>query len=153
MEWDDYFFLIADAVAKKSPCLSKQKGAIVVRGKYIVAMGYNGPPSGYPHCSGNECPRHKLGYASGHGLELCPAAHAERNALIEAARIGVSTDGCVLYTTRPYPCRECAKEIVNAGIKEVVITDDTQYPEEGLTGRKILEVCGVKVRIGREVIS
>lgn len=150
MEWDSYFFGIADAVSVKSHCLSRKVGAIAVRqGRFVVATGYNGPPSGYPHCEGEICPRHKLGYKSGHGLELCPAAHAELNVLIEAARLGVTLEKCVLYLTGPSPCRECAKAIVNAGITEVVFTGGIEYPDIGLSGKKILETCGVKIRIGR----
>ena len=172
--WDEYFFGIADAVAKKSHCLSRQVGAVaVLYGKFVVATGYNGPPAGYPHCDtlvalerlarvvgGGEktrrklldesgCPRRNLGYVSGQGLELCPAAHAERNVLIEAARLGITLEGCVLYLTCSWPCRECAKEMVNAGIVEVVVTGDEEYMVGGLTGRDILGACGVQVRIGR----
>lgn len=150
MNWDEYFFNVTDAIAGKSHCLSRQAGAIAVRDRFIVATGYNGPPMGYPHCEGNECPRHKLGYVSGQGLEVCPAAHAEFNVLIEAARLGIKLEGCTLYLTTGSPCRECAKGMVNAGIKEVVVTGDKEYPDIGLTGKKILEICGVKLRIGRK---
>ena len=148
MTWDEYFISIAETISKKSHCLSRQLGAIAVRDrKFIVSTGYNGPPQGYPHCEGGVCPRHKLGYQSGQGLELCPAAHAELNVLIEAARFGVSLEGCTLYLVGPYPCRECSKAIVNAGIKEIVIARECDYPDIGLSGKKILETCGVKVRI------
>lgn len=164
MNWDEYFFSIADAVSKKSHCLSRHEGAVAVRGnKFITATGYNGPPMGYPHCGDrykfqeqeyvhtfSECPRHKMGYKSGEGLEICPAAHAELNVLIEAARLGISLDGCILYLTIGSPCRECSKAIVNAGIKEVVVTGDKEYPNIGLSGKEILEKCGVRIRIGRE---
>jgi len=150
MNWDEYFFGIADAVAKKSHCLSRQEGAIAVRNKkFIVATGYNGPSMGYPHCEGTECPRHKVGYKSGQGLDVCPAAHAEFNVLIEAARLGIQLEGCTLYLTTGSPCRECAKGMVNAGIKEVVVTGTKAYPDVGLTGVQILETCGVKLRVGR----
>ena len=146
MDWDEYFLNIAGDVAKKSHCLSRQTGAIAVRdGRFIVATGYNGPPSGYPHCQ-DECPRHKLGYKSGQGLEICPASHAEMNVLIEAARLGIKLEGCSLYLSAPYPCRECAKAIVNAGVKEVILGEDIDYPDIGLVGKKILETCEVGVR-------
>jgi dCMP deaminase len=146
ISWDDYFFGFADNAAKKSHCLSRQLGAVAVRnGRFIVATGYNGPPAGYPHCE-RMCPRKKVGYQSGQGLEICPSTHAELNVLIEAARLGISLVGCSLYLTGPSPCRECAKAIVNAGIKEVVYKGDILYPDVGLTGEKILKTCGVKLR-------
>ena len=150
MTWDEYFFGIADAIAVKSHCLSRKIGAVAVRdGKFLVATGYNGPPVGYPHCTGKACPRRELGFQSGQGLYICPASHAERNVLIEAARLGTRLKDCTMYLTCSYPCRECAKEIVNAGIKEVVVTGGRDYPEDGLSGRQILGICSVAVRIGR----
>lgn len=161
MNWDEYFMNIANAVAMKSHCLSRQLGAIAVKdNKFIVATGYNGPPVGYPHCGENyefkgktythtfsECPRHKAGYKSGQGLEICPASHAELNVLIEAARLGTKIEGCKLYLSGPNPCRECSKAIVNAGIIEVIYKDNIAYPDIGLSGKTILETCGVKVRL------
>ena len=145
MDWDNYFLDIAEVVAQKSHCLSHKFGAVAVRdNRFIVATGYNGPPSGYPHCQGEVCPRRVAGFKSGEGLEICPASHAERNVLIEAARLGTRLEGCKLYSTAPYPCRECAKEIVNVGITRVLIRGG-EYPDIGLTGRDILERCGVLV--------
>jgi dCMP deaminase len=150
--WDEYFMGIAEAVSHKSHCLSHKFGAIAVTDDHqIVSTGYNGPPRGYTHCNhgfmglGN-CPRRVKGYKSGEGLEWCPAAHAERNVLINAARYGVRLNGCALYVTSPVPCRECAKEIVNAGIQEVIYKDEVDYPETGITGKSILFECGVKLR-------
>jgi len=152
ISWDGYFMGIAQAVSKKSHCLSHKFGAVAVRDNYIISTGYNGPPAGYPHCGdktslfGQQCPRHKVGYKSGEGLEVCPAAHAELNVLIEAAKIGHRLDGCTIYSASPCPCRECSKAIVNAGIREVVILSGTNYPDIGLTGKEILERCGVTIR-------
>ena len=149
MNWDEYFFTIADAVAKKSHCLSRQLGAVAVRNNTVISTGYNGPPRGYPHCEGEICPRHKAGFKSGEGLDICPAAHAERNVLVQAARVGVRLEGSTLYLTSGYPCRECAKEMVNCGILEVVISKDQISSDLGLTGQQILQSCGVIVRVGR----
>jgi len=154
-EWNDYFMGIAMAVSQKSHCLSHKFGAIAVNGDHcIVSTGYNGPPRGYPHCepvdikdesfAGKGCPRRALGYKSGQGLHICPAAHAERNVLINAARYGTRLHCCALYTTSPTPCRECAKDIVNAGIF-VVYCNDAEYPEDGVSGLSILEKCGIRV--------
>jgi dCMP deaminase len=158
MEWDAYFMMIAATVAEKSHCLSHHYGAIAVDSDHcIIETGYNGPPRGFPHCNTTDiqrtntkgidgiCPRRFAGFKSGEGLEHCPAAHAERNVLINAARHGHSVKGCTLYVTSPTPCRECSKEIVNAGIVRVVCGEDSQYPEKGLTGINILLRCGVPV--------
>jgi dCMP deaminase len=91
------------------------------------------------------CPRKKAGFKSGEGLEFCPAAHAERNVLINATRHGASLKGCTLYITSMTPCRECAKEIVNTGIIKVVYKEDSVYPENGITGMGILSKCGIEV--------
>jgi len=124
--WDQYFMNICDAVASKSPCLSRQIGAILVRDNSIVSTGYNGPARGYPHCE-DECPRHAKGYASGEGLLECPAAHAEGNCISNAARNGVSTLGCTLYLNTVIPCKDCMITLVNAGIREVVVKEKTYY--------------------------
>lgn len=161
MDWDNYFINIAKEVSRKSHCLSHQFGAVAVRDNHILSTGYNGPPSGYPHCEGKYiivlgkkftegglvCPRHALGYKSGQGLELCPAAHAELNVIVQAARYGINLNGATLYITSPTPCRECSKAIVNAGIYEVVTGNANNYPDIGLTGDSILERCGVRLRI------
>lgn len=147
--WDKYFLGIAEAISQKSHCLSHKFGAVAVINNHMLSSGYNGPPRHYHHCDNNgltdECPRHRFGYKSGQGLELCPAAHAESNVLVNAAKYGVALNGATLYVTSPTPCRECSKLIVNAGITRVVISNDTDYPDIGLTGRQILDECGVKV--------
>jgi dCMP deaminase len=113
------------AVASKSPCHSRQIGAILVRDKSIVATGYNGPPRDVPHCK--ECPRKAQGYASGEGLHLCPATHAEANCIINAARLGVVTLETTLYMNCIIPCWECMKLLINAGISEIVVDSAEQY--------------------------
>ena len=153
MSWDTYYLNICNAVAKNSKCLSRSIGAIIVRDKSIISTGYNGPPKWVPHCGEARylrdsnlrealnyegphmdldvvdatCPRQLLGYKSGEGLEWCIASHAERNALINAARYGIATDGCRMYMDCPVPCFECLKEIINAGITEVICTKMQYY--------------------------
>jgi dCMP deaminase len=133
-KWDKYFMGIAKSVGNNSKCLSRSIGAVLVKDKAIIATGYNGPPRGVPHCySRNEnyerrCPRQVKGYKSGQGLELCIAGHAERNAILQAARMGISTKGATLVCHCGVPCKDCAIEIINAGIVEVV------YKTAGGTG-------------------
>ncbi len=144
--WDKYFHNICVAISSKSPCLSRQIGAILVREKSIVSTGYNGPARGYKHCEAVRapmedcttkgevhyskiCPRRAKGYESGQGLHLCPAAHAEGNTIANAARIGASTVGTTFYMNCIIPCKDCAIILVNAGIVEIVVDDDTPYHE------------------------
>lgn len=150
ISWDNYFMEICNTVSSRSPCKSRKIGAVAVKeGRFVIATGYNGPPSGFPHCVGESCPRQILGCKSGEKLELCPAQHAERNVVCEAARLGHSLLGCTMYVNTIGVCRECAKAIVNAGIIEVVLPGNIPYPEEGIKGEEVLRVCGVNVRIVR----
>lgn len=169
MEWDEYFMGLCKAYSAKSPCLSRQIGSIVVIDNRIVSAGYNGPPIGFPHCGQerlqydeklvgliydklpnlfihdviNLCPRKILGFKSGEAINLCFAAHAERNAIANAARIGVPLKGGKMYLNTMYPCFECAKEIVNAGIIEVISAKNEFYDYQS---EMIFKQCGIKLR-------
>lgn len=125
--FDDYFMEIAKLVSKRSTCLRRKVGAILVRDKRIIATGYNGSPSSVEHCEKRGCLRSELGIESGKQLDLCYAVHAEQNAIIQAAKFGLATEGASIYITVT-PCFTCAKMIINAGIKEIVI--DGEYPDE-----------------------
>jgi len=153
-EFDDYFLRIAREVASNSKCYSRKIGAVLVKDKAIIASGYNGPPRGMHPCRYTNafgdlwvagCPRKEQGFASGEGLHLCPAAHAERNALIQAARTGVSTKGTTLYCYCEQVCKDCASEIVNAGVERLVYLDGG-VPYDDLAG-KILKECDIKVDV------
>ena len=140
--WDTYYHRICRAVASKSPCLSRQIGAILVKENVIVSTGYNGPARGYPHCA-DSCPRKAKGYASGEGLHECPATHAEANCIISAARIGAAVSGSTLYMNCIIPCKDCMSLLVNAGVREVVVNDIIAYHEISLP---IAESAGIKIR-------
>ena len=105
-------------VAKRSTCLRRAVGAVVVKDKRILATGYNGAPSGIRHCSETGCLRERLKVESGMRHELCRGIHAEQNAIIQAAYHGVSVKGASLFCTNQ-PCSICAKMIVNAGITRI----------------------------------
>lgn len=90
-----------------------------------------------------ECPRRVLGYKSGTHMELCPAQHAEQNAISNAARLGVSTTGTILYMNCVIPCKNCFGALINAGITEVVIENKTLYDENS---RFIVENSDIKIR-------
>ena len=136
-KWQQYFLTIAETVAAGSPCLSRKVGAVLVTPDHqIISTGYNGPPRGVPHCfdgpDGTVCPRRVRAFPSGEGLHLCPAAHAERNALIQAARHGVRTRNSILCLTCGIPCKDCLIEIINAGVRTIYVTSREQY--DYLTG-------------------
>lgn len=152
--WDKYFREIAEKVAERSPCLSVKIGAILVKDKIVICEGYNGPARGVPPCGeerlvfdhimrhkiendalnpvmhdSDTCPRRRIGYGSGQGLEYCPAVHAEANCIAGAARLGIATSGTSMYVTCGVPCKNCLSLIINAGVSEVIVTDLTYYDE------------------------
>src|SRR5574343_471671 len=147
-KWDQYFYDICNSISMNSPCLSRKIGAIIVRDKSIISTGYNGPARKVYHCEKrlvldynlrskisnafqepviDKCPRQQLGLLSGEALHLCPAVHAETNAITNAARLGVSTVGTTLYLNTQVPCKDCLSNILNAGIIEVVCTELKHY--------------------------
>ncbi len=126
-DWDQYFMEITCVVAKRSTCLRRQVGAILVKDKHILTTGYNGAPKGLAHCAETGCLRQDLGIPSGERHELCRALHAEQNAIIQAANLGIPIEGSTLYCTTA-PCSLCAKMLINAGVKRVVFAGN--YPDE-----------------------
>lgn len=118
---------IVRLVASRSTCLRRQVGAAFVKDKNILATGYNGAPSGIPHCSEVGCLREKLGIPSGERHEICRGLHAEQNGIIQAARHGINLSGCTVYTTDS-PCIICAKMLINVGVKRVVCGQG--YPDQ-----------------------
>ena len=117
-KWDARFMQMAEVISGWASCYQQDRkiGAVIVKNKRIMTTGYNGAPAGIRTC-----------VASGTRAEICYAIHAEQNAIIQAARLGVSIDGATLYCTHQ-PCVICAKMIVNAGIRRVVYKHG--YPDE-----------------------
>lgn len=126
-DWDEYFLEIAHVVAKRSTCIRRQIGAVIVKDRRILTTGYNGAPSGLAHCHESGCMRDELNIPSGTRHEVCRALHSEMNAIIQAAQHGVSTKGATLYCTNQ-PCSVCSRMLINAGITRVVYTGP--YPDE-----------------------
>jgi len=124
--WDHYFMKVAMLLRERSTCIHRKVGALIVKNNRILATGYNQPPSRFPHCDEIGCIRDDLKIESGEHQEICYALHAEQNALMQAARFGISTDGATMYVTHK-PCSICARLIINAGIKRVVYHYD--YPD------------------------
>jgi dCMP deaminase len=124
--WEEYFMDIARLVARRSTCLRRQVGALLVKEKNILATGYNGTPSGITHCAEAGCLRQQLNVPSGERHELCRGLHAEQNAIIQAAKHGVNIAGATLYCTNS-PCSICSKMLINAGIARIVYLEG--YPD------------------------
>jgi dCMP deaminase len=132
---------VAELVSRRATCLRRRVGAVLVKDKKILATGYNGAPAGLEHCLDTGCIREKLKIPSGQRHELCRGLHAEQNVILQAALYGVSTRGSNLYITNQ-PCVICAKMLINAGIKEIVIF--AGYPDE--LAKKFLKEAKIKIR-------
>lgn len=149
-DWNNYFLTICEAVASHSKCKSRQVGAILVRDRSIVSTGYNGPPRGVPHCGEGrleldyylqnriyktidppveekECPRQRMGFGSGDGLDYCIEAHAEQNCIASAARMGVNTLNSTIFMNTNIPCKTCLAILINAGISDITVKKLTFY--------------------------
>lgn len=109
--WDDYFMDIAKEVATRATCDRKLVGCVLVKDKYIIATGYNGSVSGLDHCD-------EAGHMMVNG-HCERTSHAEANAIVQAAKHGVSTDGATAYITAS-PCWGCFKLLASSGIKRIV---------------------------------
>lgn len=129
-KWDKRFMELTETVAGWSSCFQENRhvGAIIVKDKRVLTTGYNGAPENIQSCADRkECLRRKLNIPSGTKQEICYAVHAEQNAIIQAARLGVNISGATLFCTHQ-PCVICAKMIINAGISRVVYRHG--YPVE-----------------------
>jgi dCMP deaminase len=139
--WDEYFMSIARLVGRRATCLRRMVGAVLVKDKRILATGYNGAPTGLPHCAETGCLRKELGVPSGERAEICRGLHAEQNAIIQAAYHGVSIKGASLYCTN-LPCSICTKMLINAGISEIVF--EGGYPDP--LAEKLLREAPIRLR-------
>ena len=138
--WDEYFLDISRLVAKRSTCLRRQVGAVIVKDKRMLTTGYNGAPSGLEHCEKTGCMREQMKIPSGERHELCRALHAEMNAILQAAQYGISLAGSMIYCTNQ-PCIICAKMIINAGINRIVVLEN--YPDE--LAKSMLKEAGIEM--------
>lgn len=139
---DEYFMKMVELVSTRTTCLRRRVGAVLVKDGHVISTGYNGAPRGLKHCIEIGCIRQKMNIPSGERHELCRAVHAEQNAVVQAAYHGISTAGATLYTTG-HPCTQCAKILINAGIKEIVYEDDS-YNDP--LSRDILTESNIKMR-------
>lgn len=138
-KWDNRFVSITNEVASWSSCLHRNVGAVIVKDNRIISTGYNGAPKDVVSCKDkNKCERENI--ESGTHAEFCKGVHAEQNAIIQCARLGISCENATLYCTHK-PCVICAKIIINAGIKRIVYWND--YPDK--LSDKILKESNVIV--------
>lgn len=131
LPWDDYFMQLARLTAKRSNCLKKGVGALLVKHNRIIATGYNGTASGLPNCYQGGCPRcaNPQAFKQASGLDYCECLHAEANAVLEAGR--EKCMGCCLYVTS-LPCLGCAKQLVQGEIARIVYQETYDPQEKGL---------------------
>lgn len=133
---------IAHVVAHRSNCCRRQVAAIIVVDKRIISTGYNGTPRGIANCNEGGCPRCAGDAVSGEQLGDCICAHAEENAIVQAAYHGTAVRGGTLYCTIS-PCLMCTKMIINAGLKEVVYEAEYHFNKQS---RNLFQQAGVLCR-------
>jgi dCMP deaminase len=141
-DWDEYFMGIASMVALRSNCMKRKVAAIIVKDRRIISTGYNGTPRGVKNCNEGGCPRCNSLAPSGTALEECFCSHGEENAIVQAAYHGISLKDSTLYSTFA-PCLICTKMILNAGIHEVVYSQDYPLNESAL---RLLREAGILAR-------
>lgn len=132
-DWDSYFLKIAYAVSERSTCDRAFVGCVLVLEKRILTTGFNGSPTGLPHCD-----------ESGHLMidgHCVRTIHAETNAIIQAALHGVTTKGATCYVTH-FPCINCTKALINAGVARLVYSVAYRVDE---VARGFLQEAGIEV--------
>ena len=137
--WDTYFMQIAHLVKTRATCPRRQVGAVLVRDRRILATGYNGSPAGLPHCP-DEGPQKDWPGGCMRAGHCIRSLHAEQNAILQAAKIGVSIEGSIIYVTCQ-PCNACAKMIINSGISRVIYEGD--YPDD--FSKELFRLAGTEV--------
>ncbi|MBI2077185.1 MAG: dCMP deaminase family protein [Euryarchaeota archaeon] len=117
--FDATFMEMCGLVSQRTTCPRRAVGAVIVKENHVLTTGYNGAPKGFPHPIETGCIREELGIPSGEFSDVCPCLHAEQNAILQAALFGVSVKEGTLYCTTQ-PCTQCARMVVNSGIRKVV---------------------------------
>ena len=140
--WDEYFMNIAKVVASRSNCMKRKVAAIIVRDKRVISTGYNGTPRGTRNCNEGGCPRCNNLATSGTALDECLCSHGEENAIVQASYHGVSLKDAIIYSTFA-PCLQCAKMIINSGIREVIYNMDYPLNESAF---RLFQESGVFIR-------
>lgn len=142
--WDEYFLQMADLVGSRGTCDRGRAGSVIARDKRIVSTGYAGSPVGLSHCDEVGHEMHTVTHEDGTVSRHCiRTAHAELNAITNAARVGVAVEGATLYC-KFLPCYTCAKAIINAGIKRVVSLRDYHATKQT---KDVFKKAGIKLEI------
>ncbi len=140
--WDEYFMDIAHVVSTRGNCSRRKVAALIVSDRRIISTGYNGTPRGIDNCFEGGCPRCASNASSGENLGECICAHAEENAIVQAAYHGIAVRNSTLYCILS-PCLMCTKMIINAGIKEVVYETEYHFTEQA---RELFKTAGILCR-------
>jgi dCMP deaminase len=141
LTWHQYFMTITRQVAERSTCNRAKVGAVIVRDKNILATGYNGAPTGMPHCTDVGCLIYQSKTPNGDIEENCfRTIHAEMNAIAQAAKNGSTIKDASIYITHT-PCIHCLKVLVNTGIKEIYY----EIPYKLHTLEEILQITRVQL--------
>jgi dCMP deaminase len=139
--WDEYFIEIMKIVGSRSTCDRGRLGCVIAKDKRVISTGYSGSPAGCKHCDEAGHEMHTVTQEDGTESRHCiRTSHAEQNAIVQAAKIGVSTDGATLYI-KMTPCYTCAKMVINAGIKRVVALNDYHASKRS---KEVFEEAGVE---------
>jgi dCMP deaminase len=142
--WDEYFMEVARAVAKRATCDRGRIGCVIARDKQILVTGYVGAPNGLPHCDEVGHQMKSTVHEDGHISQHCVrTAHAEQNAIVQAAKRGIAIEGGTLYG-KFTPCAVCAKMLINAGIKRIVCERKYHAGEEGA---EMFRLAGVELTV------
>ncbi|CAI3250043.1 ComE operon protein 2 [Enterococcus cecorum] len=132
--WNQYFMAQAVLLSLRSTCTRLEVGATLVKDRRIIAGGYNGAVSGDNHCIDHGCY-----VVDGHCIRTI---HAEMNALLQCAKLGISTDGAEIYVTH-FPCLHCTKAILQAGIKKIYYLHDYHNDPYAI---ELIQKLGVEIQ-------
>ena len=142
--WDEYFMEICQYVGRRSTCDRGRTGCVIVRDRQILTTGYAGSPVGIAHCDEVGHEFNQVTHEDGHSSQHCiRTAHAEQNAICQAAKLGIPLDGATLYC-KMTPCYACAKMIINVGVKRIVCEKDYHAATRS---KEIFKAAGIELVI------
>lgn len=148
--WDEYFLKIVEIIGSRGTCDRGRSGCVITKNKRIISTGYVGSPVGLAHCDEIGHEMHTVTHIDGNQSRHCiRTSHAEENAIVQAARFGVSLEGATLYC-KMTPCYTCAKMIINAGIKRVVSKQDYHGSSRS---KEIFAEAGIRFNLLNNIIT
>ncbi len=139
-KWDTYFLQVAELVSRRSNCMKRAVGAVLVKEMRILSTGYNGTPFGTANCNQGGCEQCVTTGEKDKDMDKCICLHAEQNAVFEVGR--AKSEGATLYTST-FPCLLCAKAIIQAGVSRVVYFRDCY---ESKFSMELFDIARVKVQ-------